>query len=732
MLIKRNDSRAFWIFLIWVLILPLFLNTDLSAQDEKVEDFAVEEEPVDQAADKPAADKPPADEAADAAPAGDEAPVEDAGEDTEAPGEPQALPALSADPNELLGKVNGVFRAKKYDEAVEALQDHEDVIETSKELSEIYVESLLNSKKPDWNTVLRAAKMLARNERGSSLADYAQGLHYQNKSKPDLGKAITFFGKAKSAKKPHPDAATAYFMALAKKFWMIGLLVLLLPVVAVAKIIKKRKAAKAALELNLEPTEEVVVADDLQKKLQAAISEDPAAKPDVAKAAASAPPAKPADKQPAVSPAAIVAPPARPVVPAAPSPAPPVPSIAPANPSADKPNPAAPAPENTVAQPVSANPQPVAPVSPATAPAEQAIAAHPAPEPAGVAQQSQPQQQPDPIPVSQPHPVQADNQNVQQQPYYPGSLSGKRSAEIEQAKAMIAPQRREPVSVYSELDALWSKLCRKAIQNKITPRSRSSYDSETTRFVQNEMPSIRLGERHDFSSIDPNVSIDLSEESLKDDLIGKLKMLAITDGELRSLLAQKNVRHVPLLIEYVLSKPEPVRLALVTRELGYYNDPAVIDILASLLYNEDHRVALAAIQGLELSKNQQAILHICPFLKSDIPLLSQAARTALANFGAVAILKAFVKLPQLADSRIREAGVFVLSRMRGTQVEQLLVQLLNDDVQEIREKVILAMSYQKNPVYIDPLREFFRIASGPDKTLARKAIVYLQGFVKKK
>ncbi|MEW6710770.1 MAG: HEAT repeat domain-containing protein [Candidatus Riflebacteria bacterium] len=730
MLIRRNDSRAFWIFLIWVLILPLFLNTDLAAQDENVEDFAVDEEPIDQAADKPAADKPPADDAADpaepsdAAPAVDEVPVEDMGEDTGAPEEPEALPALSADPNELLGKVNGVYRAKKYDEAVETLQDHEDVVETSKELSEIYVESLLNSKKPDWNTVLRAAKMLAKNERGSSLADYAQGLHFQNKSKPDLGKAITFFGKAKSAKKPHPDAATAYFMALAKKFWMIGLVVLLVPVMVMVKVIKKKKAAKAALELNLESTGEVLAVDDLQNKLQAAISEEPAVKPVPTKAAENT--TTPADKQAAPTPAAAL--PAAPAAPTAPTaPTPPVPSAAPVTPAVARPDNAVTAPENVAPQniPPTAPTAPAAPAAIPTAPApvEQATAPHPDPEPAATTPQSQPQQQPDPIPVA--------NQS-QSQPYYPGTLSGKRSAEIEQAKAMIAPQRREPVSVDSELDVLWSKLCRKAIQNKIAPQSRSSYDSETTRFVQNEMPSIRLGERHDFSSIDPNVSIDLSEESLKDDLIGKLKMLAITDGELRSLLSQKNPRHVPLLIEYVLSKPEPVRLALVTRELGYFNDPAVIDILASLLYNEDHRVALAAIQGLELSKNQQAILHICPFLKSEIPLLAQAARTALANFGAVAILKTFVKLPQLADSRIREAGVFVLSRMKGTQVEQLLVQLLNDDVQEIREKVILAMSYQKNPVYIDPLREFFRIASGPDKTLARKAIVYLQGFVSKK
>jgi HEAT repeat protein len=229
--------------------------------------------------------------------------------------------------------------------------------------------------------------------------------------------------------------------------------------------------------------------------------------------------------------------------------------------------------------------------------------------------------------------------------------------------------------------------------------------------------------------MDLNVTIDLSEDALQEDLLGKLKMMAMSDGELRSLLAQKKLAHIPYLIEYVLSKPEPVRLSLVARELGNYNDPAVIDTLASLLYHQDNRVALAAIQGLENSKNIQAVLHICPFLKSEIPLLAQAARTALSNFGAVKILQAFAKLPSFSDEKIREAGVFVLSRMKGKQVEKLLIQMLNDESEKVREKVILAMSYQKNPVYVEPLREFFRNATGPDKALSRKAVVYLQGFV---
>ncbi|EKD83351.1 MAG: hypothetical protein ACD_39C00733G0001, partial [uncultured bacterium] len=151
-----------------------------------------------------------------------------------------------------------------------------------------------------------------------------------------------------------------------------------------------------------------------------------------------------------------------------------------------------------------------------------------------------------------------------------------------------------------------------------------------------------------------------------------------------------------------------------------------------LLYNEDQRVTLAAIQGLENSKKVVSILHLCPFLKSEVPLLAQAARTALNNFGAVKIMQAFHNLPQHSDERIRSAGVFVMSRMKGAQVEELLKQMLNDDSLDIRCDVILAMSYQKNPVYLDALREFFRIATDRDKTLARKAIVYLQGFVTRK
>lgn len=714
MLKRRKESSAFWIFLLCMLILPVFLNSDLSAQDENLDDFVVtDEEPLP---DETAAEKPAAGEE-EVIDAGEGAGNEEIIDEGEGEGEEEALPALSADPNELLGKVNGQYRAKKYDDVVKSLKDHEDAVETSADLCEIYINSIINSKKPDWNTVNRMGRTLGRLDRKNALGDYAQGLYNQNKSKPDLAKAISFFGKAKSAKKPHPDAAMAYYMAMAKKFWMIGLAAIALPIIVIANKIKKKKAAKAALELNLDETaaEGEKSEEDLQNELQAAISQEPAAAEKPASGKAEKVPEKSGGKA-GSKPAPEAKPAAEPAKAPAPAPAPA--PAANAKPAKEAGPPAAvTAPTNEPAPGPAPTPGPVSPPEPTSSPAAPPVvspvaapvAAPPAPAPAPA------QAAPDAGAYSQYH-----------------SLTAKRAAEIEQARAMLAPQRRDPVSADHELDAVWSKLCRKALQNKIPAQNRTNYDGESARFKPTDNSALSLGQAADFSNIDPNVSIDLSEESLKDDLIGKLKMLAISDGELRSLLAQKNPKHIPHLIEYILSRPEPVRLALVTRELGNFKDPAVIDTLASLLYNEDNRVALAAIQGLEISRSTAAILHICPFLKSDIPLLAQAARTALSNFGAVQILKAFARLPQHPDAKIREAGVFVLSRMKGTQVEQLLVQMLNDDAEEVREKVVLAMSYQKNPVYIDPLREFFRIAAGPDKTLARKAIVYLQGFVGKK
>ena len=226
------------------------------------------------------------------------------------------------------------------------------------------------------------------------------------------------------------------------------------------------------------------------------------------------------------------------------------------------------------------------------------------------------------------------------------------------------------------------------------------------------------------------IVLDLSPERRQEDLVSKLKMFAIEDGELRILLQQRNPGHLPALFEYVMTRPESVRLAFVARELGHYHDPAVTDLLAQLLYHEDVRVVLAAIQGMQLNADPSGILHICPFLISPDGIVSEAARNALMSFGPAKILNMFVReLPRNSDDRIREAGVFVLSRMKGGAVTNLLVQMLADRSIEVRKKVVMGMTFQKDPQFLPVLREFMKAAPEEEKKLARKAVVYLQGLL---
>jgi len=227
------------------------------------------------------------------------------------------------------------------------------------------------------------------------------------------------------------------------------------------------------------------------------------------------------------------------------------------------------------------------------------------------------------------------------------------------------------------------------------------------------------------------VCLDLSDDKLQEDLLGKLKMMAIDDGELRTLLKQRNPEHIPYIIEYMQTKPEPVRLAYLCRELGQYHDPAVIDVLLTWLYNEDQRVVLATIQGLQICGGSSAILAICPFLQSPAPMLVEAAKNALAWFGPQKILTALADLPSHAEEYVRESGVFLLSRMRGKPVTDLLIRMLGDKSESIRRKVMLAMTFQRDPVYIPVLREFMKNAGEEDKKMARKAMIFLQGFAPK-
>lgn len=727
-MLKNREKRAFWLFVIWVAALPLMFQPDLAAQDD--EDFIVDnevtEEPADAAA-APAADPAVASPASGSAdPAVDEAsqtdpgsaegtePVAEGGEeavvDTEGAAEggeeaaegetPADMPALSADPNVLLGKVNGLSKAGKHKEVVAELQEFEDAVVESNELLAIYVEALIKTDKPDWDTVNRLARVLGSKDNSSSLANYAQGLYWQNAKKPDNSKAVMYFGKAKAAKKPYPGASTAYYIALVKSYWIILLAVIALPIVAVVQKKKKQKAALAALTETpvAEGTEAAPAGDDPAAKLQELLQPtDAAAKPADAKAAAAV-----------AAPTAAVGTESKAVT------------------AADKPaktDPTAPTTRKVVkvvrkvkaAKPKDAD-EVVEEIIEEEPPAKSVPPAKPVP-PYRPGQSSAAVSPAEPVST----PAAADY----------GTITAKRQAEIEKIREMTRPERRPSVQADPELDALWSNLSRKALAGRIGPHARRQDSISVARSSSPAYMPVAGQKDSDIDFNTSDVTIDLSDEALREDLIGKLKMLCISDGELRELFAMKNAAHIPHLIEYILTKPEPLRLAFVTREIGHYGDPAVIDTLASLLYHQDERVALAAIQGLENSKKPAAVLHLCPFLRSEMPLLAQAARSALSNFGAVKILQAFKNLPEHSDEKIREAGVFVLSRMKGNAVEELLKKMLHDDSLEVRTRVILAMSYQKNPVYIDALREFFRIAADSDKAMARKAIVYLQGFVER-
>lgn len=722
-----NEKRAFWLFLFWVIFVTCASQPHLSAQDDDmfiVEDDAASGKAPATASDSAVAADQSAPDAGEGPPADGEEVVAD---DVTESGEPAELPALSADPNELLAKVNGIAKAGKHDEVITQLEEHEDAVAESKELMTIYVEALIKTGKPDWNRVNRQAKVLSGLDRTSSLADYAQGMYFLNSKKPDAAKAISFLSKAKSAKKPYPAAAMAYYMAVGKRFWPVGIVLVGLPLAVVIKKKRAKKKVEISIDLdglsdNSQKKSEANTPDQVLKGLLADDKKAVVAPSAVQEASADAKPdglvkkiKKIVTKKTVVKPAASTV-------------------------ETESQNPAASA--ESVSE--SLETKSSAEIDDSAVLSVDELLSEP-----NIAEEQT--VEPEVLPVIQaPRPV-------PQAPYRPGltgvkpvvaepekaapvvhaqqytSVHAKHQAEIEQIREISKPGRPAVVAVDSELEALWSNLSRKAIQGKISPQYRR--DEDLGQSVRNPGKNVSYDEApQEFQEqvSYKDVSIDLSEESLKEDLVCKLKMMAISDSELRELFAQKNPRHIPHLIEYIMTRPEPVRLAFVAREIGVYEDPAVIDMLASLLYNEDNRVALGAVQGLEKSKKIAAVVHLCPFLRSDVPVLAQAARTALSNFGAVKILQAFKDLPSYPDPKIREAGIFVLSRMQGGAVEDLLKKMLSDDSLEIRNSAILAMSYQKNPIYIDALREFFRTATDTDKTLARKAMVYLQGFVTRK
>ena len=635
---------------------------------------------------------------------------------------------------------------------VELLTDskNDEALQKSRFLLERLIESLLNENKLNYNEIGRYGKDLCRADRASSLGLYAQGLQAMNARKPDLKKAMEFFDKARKAKKPYRDAASAYTYCLINRFlWyaVSGLVILINIIVFVIWKIKKKKAAQALEKIEDSDTS-VIDGTDLQKLLDGLDdtekAETDAVKTDDATGDKSSD-AKPVEEQ-------------KPVVPETGNIGfPTQETVGAYNPFARNSTPAKSVAPEKQSEPslqsiqtnqggqTSAQPETASGTANVSINAAQNVAPTPVTAAPGADGQTTTVTQTADgkriVRVVKKVRVRRDangNTYVVQDGNNPSvssyQTSSQQQAELDEIRGISRPESKPLPPVDTQLDILWGNLSRKAMQGHISPMYRKA-DS-----TQAPLPTTTVGgpiagghsyfgENHSVGDIRlGDVSIDLSEEALKDDLVGKLKMLAITDSELRELFAMKNPAHIPPLIEYIMTKPEPMRLAFVAKELGNYGDPAVVDALASLLYHEDERVVLAAIQGLEATKSNAAVIPLCPFLRSEIPLYAQAARTAMSKFGAVKIMQALKDLPSFSDIKVKEAGIFVLSRMKGDPVEKILKSLLNDESSSVRIQTILAMSYQKNPVYIDSLREFYRIASEAEKSMTRKAIVYLQGF----
>ena len=599
--------------------------------------------------------------------------------------------------------------------------ENADALNNSADLIEKLIESLLAGKKINYAELEDYGQKLCAKDKKSPLGNLALGLGLMNKKKPNLKKAMDCLAIAKSAKNPHPMASSAYTSCLMKRFGLYIVLgigaVVAIPIVL---IIKKKKGKKATEETQNTETSE----DGENLNLQQLLNEGPESggKSD---GSTNANPLD-ASNQPLntdLNTAGIVTPPEKAVA-----------EVKPAEVNVLKTNDTPLQPEKTEPKPAAVAPgNPPATSTPAQGTENAAAAVAPAQTPAPAKKVVRVVKKVRVRKDSEGNSyVVSESQGASDVDYGSSSVN---KAELEAVKTISRGKEKPLPPIDTQLDILWGNLSRKAMQGHIGLMARKAdalpnalgptnsgggpaycggYSSD------NRITDIRLGD----------VSIDLSEEALKDDLVGKLKMLAITDSELRELFAMKNPAHIPHLIEYIMTKPEPMRLAFVAKEIGNYGDPAVVDTLASLLYHEDERVVLAAIQGLEATKSPAAVIPLCPFLRSEIPLYAQAARTALSKFGAVKIMQALKDLPTFTDIKLKEAGIFVLSRMKGDPVEKILKTLLNDESSSVRIQTILAMSYQKNPVYIDSLREFYRIANETEKSMTRKAIVYLNGFNK--
>ena len=547
--------------------------------------------------------KPPAEDVAvSEAEEGEEEEEGDDGEEEHEPTEEElaaAKAALDKKTEKLTEEVKKI--GNNSSAIVECLtkEENDDALNNSQELLEKLVDALLASKKPNYTDLENYGQRLCSKDKKSALGNLALGLGLMNKKKPNLKKAMDCLSIAKSAKKPHPSASSAYFSCLMKRFGLYIFLgigaVIAVPIVI---IVKKKKGKKAVDE-----TQNTEVTDDgTNVNLQQLLNEGPdlSSKTDN-------PESNPLDNlNPSQDttlntdskPSEPVKPPEKPVAEVKPAANNVKPNETPVNQPQTgtvETKPAAPS--------ATSNAQPAA-----STPAQEATTAAPAKKVVRVVKKVRVRKDSEGnsyVVSESPATSESDSDSV-------GAV---RKADLEAVKTISRPKEKPLPPIDTQLDILWGNLSRKAMQGHIGLMARKAdalpnalgptnsgggpaysggYNSD------NRVTDIRLGD----------VSIDLSEEALKDDLVGKLKMLAISDSELRELFAMKNPAHIPHLIEYIMTKPEPMRLAFVAKEIGNYGDPAVVDTLASLLYHEDERVVLAAIQGLEATKSPAAVIPL--------------------------------------------------------------------------------------------------------------------------
>ncbi|HOY66571.1 MAG TPA: HEAT repeat domain-containing protein [Candidatus Ozemobacteraceae bacterium] len=633
-----------------------------------------------------------------AAPATEGEPPAEGGEGASVAEEDEAPPPGAVE--EVEGQAEALLAGKKFDEAVDLVRQNDALIASSPRLLEIMLEAGIQTAGPNWLDIGNRAQELLDQNPTSPLGNLALGMSWANRKKADLGKALEYLGKANASKRALPMTAKIYWTVWATKNWpmLAGIIGGLAGAgFVIARKRKQKRMAAAELEKALTEAQPEPPAEGAA----ASTNEQPAAeKSGVAVAGpkpgdAEAEPVKAAAPKPAPKPAAKPAakPGAKPVAKPGAKPA--------AKPVAPKPAPVKPAPAAVAQDAVGADTVSESePMTPDEAASEAPAEPPPAPVPP----------RPRPVVAEPPKPA----------PARAPAVPAPDLASIDLASAHLHSTGLPPVRPAHlpgrEAEAVWQNLVRQATTRPIPLDVREPASPPPP-------PPIDV-------SAAGEITMDLSEKSTADELVTKLRMLAITDGELRTLLQLRNPEHLPALVEYISMKPDPVRLAFLAREMGHYHDPAVSDILSTLLYHPDHRVGLSAIQGLQINGGVEAVLAICPFLESEVPVLVDAARTALMDFGPRRVLEGIARLPSHPDERVRSAGVLLLSRMKGAPVARLLVSMLGDRSANVRQKAILAMAFQKDPAYLTTLREFVRQAPEEDRKVARKAIVFLQTLEK--